>query len=343
VPLLRRHRRPGFRGTIALALVAWASLALAADEPASSSEVPPPLPWQEPSPLERLFLQLPFERPEVVPERTFEAELRLLYSNSILKASDAAYSLFVHVETAQPTLILRYGLSQQVEAELGLPFFLDYGGFLDGPIDVVEGLFDAANPQRKGLARNVATFRLTRADGTGLVRDGPEAGLGDVFAGVKVELPEAIASSHLALRFAAKFPTGRLPFGSEEFDAGLGLLAAWNWRSTALRFEADALLPSKALPVVHIGTVPYGAVDLGLTERLSERVALQIQASGHTSPLRGTGLDQLDDGQIYVLVGTTVAVAHAVRLQAGVIENVLNPYRGADITFLLGAEYAGGM
>ena len=27
--------------------------------------VPPPLPWQEPAPLARLFLQLPFEGPEL--------------------------------------------------------------------------------------------------------------------------------------------------------------------------------------------------------------------------------------------------------------------------------------
>jgi len=286
-----------------------------------------------------MFLQFPFDGPEVLPERSLEVDLRILYSNSLLSARNEAFTLFVHVETAQPTVRLRYGLARALEAEVDLPFFLDYGGFLDGPIAVVEGAFGAENPQRKGLRRNVATFEFTRANGTGIVRNGGDFGLGDAWAGFKVELPRAFAGAHLAFRSAIKFPTGRLPFGSEVFDFGVGFLGGWTWPRTAFRFEIDACVPSASLPAVRVPTGPYGALNFGLTQMLGRTVGLQLQASGHLSPLADTGLAELDDGQAYLLAGTSIALSRSAWLEAGVVENVLNPYRGADITFLLGLKH----
>jgi len=325
-------------GPVLRALVAL-GLSILGGDPCAAIEdgPPPPLPWQEPAPLARLFLELPFEGPQPLPERELEMELRLLYSNSLLSARNEAFALFIHVETAEPTLLVRYGLGSGIEAEAALPLVLDYGGFLDGPIDVVEGFFDAANPQRKGLARNVARYELTRPDGGGIVRDGADLGLGDAWLALKVALPARPLGADLALRAALKLPTGRLPFGSEEVDVGFGLLAGLRFPRTALALEVDALVPTAAsLPAVHIETRPYGALDLGLTEELARRVALQLQASLHLSPLAGTGLDEIDDATAYVLAGVTLALSRGTRLEVGVIENVLNPYRGADITFLLG-------
>lgn len=324
-----------------LAAGAAAGTARAAEGALAGRAVPPPLPWQEPAPVARLFLQLPFEAPEPLPERALELGVRLLYSNSLLSGQSDRLTLDVHVETAQPTAWLRYGLAPGVEAELAVPFVADYGGFLDRPIEVVEGWFAFSNPQRQGRPRNVAHFQLTGPGGGGILRDGPGAGLGDVRAALKVKLAGAPESGgSLAVRGAAKLPTGRLPYGSEELDLGASVLAAWCWSATAARLQLDLLVPTAGLPEVHLRTHAYGAVDLGLTHRMGERVALQLQGSGHLSPLVATGLDQLDAATAYVLAGVTVAVARAVELEAAVVENVFSPYRGADITFLLGVKSA---
>ncbi len=58
---------------------------------------------------------------------------------------------------------------------------------------------------------SVARFRLSRSDGTGIVRDGAGAGLGDVWTGLKVKLAGDSPGAEVALRGAVKFPTGRLP------------------------------------------------------------------------------------------------------------------------------------
>jgi hypothetical protein len=327
----------------ALARVALgASLAVAGAALAAEPTVPAPLPWQEPAPVARLFLQLPFEAPEVTPPRALEVGLRLLYSNSLLSARDAQLALDIHVETAQPTLGLRYGVARGIEAQLAVPLVVDYGGFLDRPIEVVEGWFDAANPQRKGRPRDVARYQFTRPDGSGILRDGAGAGLGDVWAGVKVSLGGAPGGGVLALRGALKLPTGRLPYGSEEVDAGASLLAAWTWTSTALRLQLDAAAPTASLPAVHVGTRPYGAFQAGVARRAGDAVTLQLQGSVHLSPLEHTGLGQLDGTTAYVLVGATFRLSRAVSLDAAVVENVFSPYRGADITFVLGVKRASG-
>jgi len=96
----------------------------AADPRPDASTIPPPIPWQEPAPLTRLFLQLPFEAPEVVLPRKLEVGLRLLYSNTLLSALNEGLVLDVHVETAQPTVLLRYGatmaLSRSADLETGV-------------------------------------------------------------------------------------------------------------------------------------------------------------------------------------------------------------------------------
>ena len=226
-PALGSSPRPPYppRRVALVALGAWISAAPvgASDPRRGEPALPPPLAWQEPAPLARLFLQLPFEAPEVLAERALEVGVRLLYSNSLLSARSDELTLDVHVETAQPTAWLRYGLASGIEVQLSVPFVVDYGGFLDRPIEEVEGWFAFSNPQRNGRPRNVAHFQLTRPDGSGILRDGPGSGLGDAWAALKVLVAGGGGSGgSLAVRGALKLPTGKLPFGSEELDMGRG-------------------------------------------------------------------------------------------------------------------------
>jgi hypothetical protein len=316
-------------------MVAFATFA--ADAADTDAVLAAPLPWREPAPLARLFLQLPFEAPEVVPAGSLTVRLDLLYSNSLLLAQNAGLALDVDVETAQPTLLFRYGLAHRVEAELGIPFIIDYGGFLDRPIEIVEGWFNAANPQRRQVPRNRRRFHLTRPDGSGITDGGPAAGLSDIWTGLKVSLPIPLEAVQVALRGAVKLPTGRLPLGSEEIDLGASLLASWSSRHTAVRLELDFVAPTeKNLPAIHIHARRYGALQLGVIQSLSDRVALLVQASRHLSPLGSTGLDQLDASTAYVLVGVKIALSRSVHLDAAVVENIFSPMRGADITFPIG-------
>src|SRR6266702_3914742 len=261
---------PLFRRVAFVALGAWISAGRAgAVEPLQGeASLPAPLAWQEPAPLARLFLQLPFEAPEVLRERTLEIGVRLLYSNSLLSDRNDQLTLDVHVETAQPTVWIRYGLVPGIEAQVAIPFIVDYGGVLDRPIEVVEGWFAFSNPQRKARPRNVAHFQLTRPDGSGILRDGPGSGLGDAWAALKVMVVGGAGSrGSLALRGALKLPTGKLPYGSEELDVGGSLLAGWTWTSTAVRLQLDAST-AYVLGGVTVALASCVSADVGLVENI---------------------------------------------------------------------------
>ena len=317
---------------------------------ACSGCVAEPLPWQDSAPMARMFLQLPFEAPATTPQGTLSAGVGLLNANSIIRASSPELDVDIHLETAQLTTMVRYGLSSRVELQLVVPVVIASSGFLDGPINAVESLFRARNPLRLEPRSGETRFALRRSAlqgrGTGppsatidMTRAG--AGLGDVWAGVKLLIAEQSGGwPALAVRGALKVPTGQAPYGSGEVDVGGSLLAGWTLRPVGLWIQLDVGVPTGSLAGVPIATRPYGTVQVATAWEVLEGFSLHAQASGHTSPLGGTGLDELALPTFYVLLGSTVALTRSLDLTAGLVENVLSPGRGADFTVLLGMKAA---
>jgi hypothetical protein len=317
----------------AAALAGGAAPGVAADEPLA-----PPIGWQEPSPVDRLFLQPAFEAPEPLPAGHVGAELRVLYSNSLLLAQRPGLELVADVETAQLAPQLSVGLGGDLELRAGLPLVADWDGLLDGPIRSVEGLFHAANPDRRHRPQDTAEWTLLR-DGQGASRTGAGEGLGDAWLGAKALLLEGGGEvPSLAARLALSLPTGRLPWGAGAWVPSAGLLAGWRWRPLALRLSADLSVPTAPLRDVGLSTRPYGTANVGVTIPAGRRLSLQVQASAHGSPLRGTGLAQLDHPTAYVLAGVTWRLAPDALLDFAMVENLFSPYRGADFTFVAGVR-----
>lgn len=323
-----RRRVPA---ALAAAVVGCAPLTAVAE-----GKPPPPLGWQEPSPVARLFLQLPFEAPEPLAAGRLRGDLRVIYSNSLLLYATPALGLVADVETAQPTLTLAAGLGAGLEARVSLPFVLDWGGLLDRPIEAVDGFLGSPLGERHARPIDGAQWTLLRADGRGFSRSGAGAGLGDASIALKARLTEGGGwLPALSARAALGLPTGRLPWGAGALTPAAGLLAAWRAGATAIRFAADLAVPTAPLRDVQLPTRTYATLDLGATVPVSSRLALQLQGSWHMAPLRGTGIDRLDSPTAYVLFGVTRRLGADALVDVGVAENVFSPYRGADISFLL--------
>ncbi len=322
---------------LALALALLPAAAAGVEPPDAGSEPAAPLPWREPAPPARMFLQLPFEGPTVVEARAFRAELQLWYANSILVASTPSLALDVDLESADLLALLRYGLGGGVEVQLAVPAMLDTGGFLDGPIEAVERAFGATSmPGRLGRPRGLARFRLVRPDGSGVWRDGPAAGPGDIWAGLKVHLLDGTGGwPEMAVRAAVKAPTGRVPDGSGELDLGAGLQAGWTWRRLGLRLQLDAIAPTAGLRAARVSTRVYGAGQADLAVALSDEVTLHAQWASHRSPFAATGLAPLDATTHYAIAGASVALSRSLELEAAAAENLFSPAWGADFTVLL--------
>ncbi len=295
----------------------------------------PPIPWQDQGPVSRLSLQPPFEAPELLAPGNVALEARLAYSNSVFLAANDRLRVQLDGETLRTALVLRYGLLDRLEATFELPIFLDHGGALDGTIEAVEQSVGALNAVRRQLPRDAATFTLARPGGPAISRRGDDLGIGDVVVGVRLRvLEQAGWRPAVSLRGLVKAPTGNATFGSEGTDVGVGVLAGWSWRRAALRLALDVVHPGDALDPIDVDVEPYGAVQVGLAVRASRRLALHLQASGHSSPIRGTGLAPLEDPAFYVLAGASYAFSRHVSAGLGIAENVFSPESGADITLV---------
>lgn len=319
---------------LGLALLAAASRA---EEP-GEDEAARPLPWREPAPPARMFLQLPFEAPELSPAGAPRPEVRLAYANSILLAASPSLALDVDLESAEVLGLVRWRLWSWAEAQLGVPAVVDYGGFLDGAIQGLEGALGATPmPGRRDHPRGLARFRLTRPDGGGIRRDGAGAGLGDAWAGLKAGLAEgAGALPALSVRAAVKAPTGRPPYGSGEVDLGAGLSAGWTLPRLRLWLQLDVVAPTAGLRQARLATRVYGAGQLGAALALGGAVWLQVQWATHRSPFARTGLAPLDATTHYLVAGVSLALSRWLALEAAAAENVFSPTSGADFTLLLG-------
>ncbi|HET6982415.1 MAG TPA: hypothetical protein VFI53_09745, partial [Myxococcaceae bacterium] len=84
------------------------------------------------------------------------------------------------------------------------------------------------------------------------------------------------------------------------------------------------------------------SVQVGFGFRTSDTVALHLQLSGHSAPIRVDDAPGLTESTFYVLVGAEWQVATGTTLALSAVENFLSPGGGADFTVLLGLRLALG-
>lgn len=296
-----------------------------------------PIPWEEPAPLGRLFLQQPFEAPEVVGPSVLELSARLFYSNIILVGDFPKRVNFTFdEETGILVLGLRHGLGDRFEFGVTLPVVLQYGGFLDGPAEFVEKLLGQENPNRFDRPRNLTVFQITLPNGRTLERLVPGVGLGDLSFAVKGQLlVEHGPWPAVSLSIAVKLPSGGPTYGSGETDVGADLLVGWTVGRVALRFALSIAVPTTSTAIIGIPTKVYGAAQAGVAVELGGGIALQLQGSAHRAPVV---LPSLGDNTYYVLLGLTAALSHSLRLEVAAAHNMLDAGRGADVTFIFGVR-----
>src|SRR6516225_3989092 len=87
-----------------------------------------PIPWQEPAPLARLFLQQPFEAPQ--PDAGIS--LQILSANILLRGGRAGgFQYSVDEETASFAFTGQLVLGERLGLSLTVPLVVQYGGWMD--------------------------------------------------------------------------------------------------------------------------------------------------------------------------------------------------------------------
>ena len=300
-----------------------------------------PLPVRNFQPIQLIFLNLPFERAQVLAPAEFELHLDSAESNEIATNQEDVQAL-LKFETNRTVLGGSVGVMRGLEVGLDVPFISRFGGFLDPFVDAVEDLFHTSNPERKLFPHN--TFGGFHVERGGVVLfDGPKEQfeIGDVWASAKYLAWQPEGFPQVALRGAVKFPTGRASavFGSGKPDFGLGLAAEQQFLPWLIAYgNLDVVYPVGPITPDRRTLNPILQEGVAGEAQIMRRVSVLLQQETYTSPIHGTKT-RLLDGTVVELAGGFNVVYDPVLFQIGVIDNISPVATAADLTVLVRLTY----
>jgi len=317
----RRHRTQG----IAALLAVLGALPTAASEPLYVKNL---------SPVAGL-LGLPSQRDAyTTPSGVVATALHSSIASQYINDSSSTEFLNLDGETLRFALQLRYGLAQNWDVQLEVPWLDQSGGDLDGAIDDWHDFWGMSDGGRSEVPRDVLDYRYTALEG-GFSLEDDTSGLGDVSLSLS-HVFHHDETSAVALALGYKFGTG-----DEDEFLGSGADDVF----VALRFSSARL---SNLPLSWHGQAGYlRAGDSGLLEgfqqqnlwfaglaldwQFAQYWSLIAQLDSHGAPLQ-SDLTGVGDDAVLGTLGTRWYFAPQWSVDISVVEDI-RVETAPDVTF----------
>jgi len=292
-------------------------------------------------PIQLIFLNLPFERAQVLERGAFEVHLESAESNEIATHQEDVQAL-LKFETNRTVIGGSLGIAPDLQIGLDVPFISRFGGFLDPFVDGVEDSFGTSNSERHLFPDNsFGGFRVRRRNTVLFDGRDQQLEIGDLWVSAKYAVWHVPGLPLLAVRGAIKAPTGRAGgvFGSGKPDFGLGAAAEHQL--------LDWLIVYGNLSVIYpVGPITAGRLTLNpfLTEGVAAEahvwrgLSLLVQQETYTSPIHGTGTRLLNGTAVELTAGANVAW-RSLLFQLAAIDNISPVATAADFTLFLRLTY----
>lgn len=183
-------------------------------------------------PLYLFFLQLEPEEAGVVGQNKLDINAYYTVSNITVSGFTPATSLYdiqIDAEVSRFTLDMRYGLTENLEAGIEVPYLSLSRGYMDSFVEDFEDAISARTPRsRIRQGSNNYKFTLIYNNQYLIQKTNASDGIGDIVLKAKylfVEEKESQSWPNISFRAAVKLPTGDKDdlLGSGEIDYGLGL------------------------------------------------------------------------------------------------------------------------
>lgn len=267
-------------------------------------------------------------------------ELRSLLASSASRSQASSESVLLDGETTRVTLALDYGLQENLEVGVEVPYLFHQNGFLDDLIMDWHDFFHLPQGDRVALPRDRLDYRYQRNGASLLEVEDETSGLGDLRLVGALQLWQETSGDseqHLALRASLKLPTGDAAklTGSGSTDLALWLSGslqrpAHKW---GLFGAAGALFLSEGdlLPAQQRRIVPFATFGGGWQPW--QRLALKLQFDAHGSFYSDSTLRELSQS-VQLVMGGTLRLAAATELDLSFSEDLLVE-SAPDIVFQL--------
>ncbi|MCX5687137.1 MAG: DUF3187 family protein [Candidatus Omnitrophica bacterium] len=273
-----------------------------------------PIPIRNQMPLYLIYLQMEPDKASVVEQGKFYINTDYTVSNvtvSCFTPASSLYKIDIDAEISRFTLDLKYGICENAEVGLEVPYLSLSRGYLDGFVEGFEDTVGATTPRsraRQGSYNFNYSFIYNSQDL--IKRTNASNGLGDVVLKAKYQILEENRYSfwpNVSLRAAVKLPTGekRSLLGSGELDYGLSLLLdkAFSKKITVYA-EYNFVIIEKPdfFSVLDLKQNIVSGI-IGLEYLLTQRFSLVMQATGNTTPYPDSGTNALDEDAFDVGLG----------------------------------------
>ncbi len=249
---------------------------------------------------------LPINQPYLEQAATENSFSVSLSHSSVFVIEDAAeWNVHMDMELTELNFRFRRDIPGFFEIGVDLPILRATAGFLDQPLATYHRTFGFADYGRSTRPYNSFLYSVERNGAPVVIGQNNRIGFGDTRLTVK----RAITTDDPRISVAAdvELPTGdaKIGYGSGSVDTGLSLLLDKNLGSSSkLYTNIGAVFPGdlKAYQTIKLDNFYY--VGCGLEYLLWPRLSLIAQLVAQTSPYPHTGISQIDNtGMILVMGG----------------------------------------
>jgi hypothetical protein len=297
---------------------------------AAASELVQPFYSRNLNPFVQIYGLPAAEGAALVPAGRLEARLVFDAANNYAASGTQGEINVIRGETYRAVLAMRYGLREDLEIGIDLPYLYHGRGNLNDFIREWHDTFGLPQGGRSEATDAKLAYLYTDS-GSELVHVvGSASGLGDVFLGAAMPLWESDGENprRLTLRAAIKVPTGSASelqgSGSTDFSLRLSgedrqtfavaRIVCFGSLGALLLSQGD-VIPERQRHAVGFGTVGFGWQPLA-------HLALKLQFDGHTA-FYNSAIDQLGDFSVQLLMGGTLGIPGDLLLDLAVSEDLI--------------------
>lgn len=322
------------------------------DNPPYCSAWPPAeiIPVKNQMPLYVFYLNMLPDSAQCLPEGKFRADLDYQVSNSVLDKVTTGTELYIvqiDTEIYRVSTHLRYGIADNLEASVEIPYIGLSEGYLDGFVENFEKTFNFTTLGARENSTHYSFKYEVRYEGKYLIqKNSPTSGLGDTTFYLKYKFLEEDEYEWylptLSTRCALKLPTGDKDelTGSGKTDFGVGLLLDKHvteklafYANTNFVFiqKPDFFEPWSMKSNIFSW---MAAIEYHFTDKFSAI----LQHMGNTTPYPKSGTHPLDNDAADLGLGLTYRFNENLTGTISCIENLLTD-SSPDVSFHSGIKY----
>jgi len=248
--------------------------------------------------------------------------LNAAWSSTYMTRESREWDVKIDLETVTTEVLIEKKLAGGLGISLDIPLIGNNSGILDNPVNAYHRAFGFPDYGRSSRPDNEFLYSMRRNGKSVIEGRAGGTGLGDIRMGIRKTILSG--DSSVAVFGFAEAPTG-------DSDGGFGN-GSWDFGASAL---VNAQLPGNIAFTANIGyafpgplrahetvglkSFVYGGADLEW--KCSARTGLNAQVLAQQSPLRNTGIREIDGVSVLLGFGASYAASGRTTLEASFTED----------------------